>query len=95
MVDIDRLPKGFIGGGDFVEGIKYVYEMLKLLTTVAADMVEVRHGYWVDNGERNRDGTLKPFTISCSVCGSSAGHSWMKYCPNCGADMRGEKNAEV
>lgn len=58
-----------------------------------ADVVEVRHGEWLDNGERNRDGTLKPFTISCSVCGSSAGHSWMKYCPNCGAKMNVKKEA--
>lgn len=39
LVDIDCLPKGFIGGGEFVEGIKYVYEMLKQFQPV--DAVEV------------------------------------------------------
>ena len=44
-------------------------------------------GRWDDNGERDKNGVMKPFAIRCSVCGSSAGTSWMKYCPNCGAKM--------
>ena len=48
----------------------------------------VVHGEWLDNGKRDSLGVLKPFTISCSVCGSYAGTSWMNFCPNCGADMR-------
>ncbi len=56
-----------------------------------ADVVEVRHGYWHDNGERTSYGTLTPSAISCSICGSSAGASWMNYCPNCGAKMEGER----
>lgn len=56
----------------------------------AADVVEVRHGEWIDNGERDRNGVPKPFAISCSVCGSSAGNSWMRYCPDCGAKMDGK-----
>ena len=39
LVDIDRLPKGFIGGGEFLDGIKYVYETLKQFQPV--DAVEV------------------------------------------------------
>ena len=53
----------------------------------AADVVEVRHGEWLDNGDRDSNGVIKPFAISCSVCGSSVGTSWMRYCPNCGAKM--------
>lgn len=63
-------------------------------TYPAADVVEVRHGEWVDNGDRDRNGLPKPFAISCSVCGSSAGTSWMKYCPNCGAKMDGKGEGE-
>ena len=44
-------------------------------------------GEWVDSGERDKHGVPKPFAISCSICGSSAGTRWMKYCPNCGANM--------
>ena len=61
----------------------------------AADVVEVRHGEWMDNGDRDRNGAVKPFAISCSVCGSSAGTSWMKYCPNCGAKMDGATDTNV
>ena len=49
----------------------------------------VKHGKWVDSGEKLACGIIKPFTISCSVCGSSQGATWMKYCPNCGAKMQG------
>lgn len=52
-----------------------------------ADVVEVKHGRWIDNGERDCNGVPKVFAISCSVCGSSAGASWMPYCPRCGAKM--------
>ena len=62
----------------------------KLNDQPAVDVVEVRHGKWVDNGERDSRGVPKPFAISCSVCGSSAGNSWMRYCPNCGAKMDGK-----
>lgn len=59
----------------------------------SADVVEVRHGKWVDNGDRDRNGVPKPFAIFCSVCESSAGTSWMKYCPNCGAKMDGKEDS--
>lgn len=49
-----------------------------------------KQGEWIDNGERDIRGVPKPFAISCSICGSSAGTSWMNYCPNCGARMKGE-----
>jgi hypothetical protein len=44
----------------------------------AADMVEVRHGYWKDN----RNGTF-----TCSACGGQA--SKMDWCGRCGAKMDG------
>lgn len=64
------------------------------IVETTADVVEVRHGRWVDNGDRDSNGVPKPFAISCSVCGSSAGTSWMQYCPNCGARMDGKGEGE-
>lgn len=55
---------------------------------------KVKHGEWIDNGDRDSNGVAKPFAISCSVCGSSAGTSWMNYCPNCGAKMDLKEGAE-
>lgn len=62
-----------------------------------ADVVEVRHGYWLDEN-------LRPHTSKfiCSECGDLAyfvqpprDKTWKKccpykYCPNCGAQMKGE-----
>ena len=70
------------------------YEYMRIREMPAADVVEVRHGKWVDNGDRDSNGVPKPFAISCSVCGSSAGTSWMRYCPNCGAKMDGKGEGE-
>lgn len=87
-IRIDHYDKEH-GNEHFVLGIETVLEYAENLPT--ADVVEVRHGKWIDNGERDRNGVPKPFAISCSVCGSSAGNSWMRYCPDCGAKMDGGK----
>ena len=49
----------------------------------AADVAEVVHGQWVDNGIP--DSILS----GCSVCGFTCGSSSFFYCPNCGAKMDG------
>ena len=49
----------------------------------AADVAEVVHGQWVDNGIP--DSILN----GCSVCGFTCGSSSFLYCPNCGAKMDG------
>lgn len=46
----------------------------------AADVVEVRHGCWIDNHNG---------TFTCSVCGGRA--SKMAWCGRCGAKMDGER----
>ena len=47
----------------------------------SADVAEVRHGKWVDNGIP--DSILS----GCSVCGFTCGSSSFFYCPICGAKM--------
>ena len=49
----------------------------------AADVAEVVHGQWVDNGIP--DSILN----GCSVCGFTCGSSSFFYCPKCGARMDG------
>lgn len=44
-------------------------------------------GEWVYN---NKSGTFKVFT--CSECGLNVESDMWCYCPNCGADMKGERN---
>ena len=66
----------------------------------AADVVEVRHGRWIED-ERTYPGPGLKNNL-CSVCGEIAG-SWKEglepgrkwaYCPNCGALMREVENGE-
>ena len=62
-------------------------------TEPTVDAVEVVHGEWIYNGRTDSLGVPKPFSTKCSVCESSAGASWMKFCPNCGAKMDGGEKA--
>lgn len=52
----------------------------------SADVVEVKRGEWIklpSNGIGN--------TAECSVCHDSVyGYESCNFCPNCGADMRGD-----
>lgn len=49
----------------------------------AADVAEVVHGQWGDNGIPNS------ILSGCSVCGFTCGSSSFLYCPMCGAKMDG------
>ena len=54
-------------------------------TLPTADVVEVKHGEWIENGIQ--DSVLS----KCSVCGISYGAYTFNYCPECGAKMDGGK----
>ena len=71
---------------------KEVFDLaLTALRPVSREMVEkVWKSEWIDNGERDPNGVPKTFAISCKRCGSSAGTSWMRFCPACGAPMTDE-----
>ena len=70
---------------------KSVLEMLKVRVEPAADVVEVRHGWWV----RKEDGCC--YWYECSECGGKPAKTqygdddYSYYCPNCGAKMGGIK----
>ena len=65
--------------------------LLTALRPVSREQVEkVWKSEWIDNGERDPNGVPKTFAISCKRCGSSAGTSWMRFCPACGAPMTDE-----
>ena len=59
------------------------YEEVECLP--AADVVPVVHGKWI-----TQDRSYTRFM--CSACNSKNHRGGDKYCPNCGADMRGENN---
>lgn len=93
---LDRLAKvnmdtyyGFTAAVQF--GVDHAIQCIK--EAPAADVVEVRHGRWIED-ERTYPGHGLKNNL-CSVCGEIAG-SWKEglepgrkwaYCPNCGARM--------
>ena len=97
--------KDLISREAVIERIKYEADIcnsgitrgvLELLQTVvegmppAADAVEVVHGRWVNNTddypECNRCGYMPMYDPAIDDI------AYSNYCPNCGADMRGESN---
>lgn len=52
-----------------------------------ADVVEVKHGYWIyDYSAGELGGTDAPLCEKCSVCGEYTVDE-ENFCPNCGAKM--------
>lgn len=49
----------------------------------AADVAPVKHGRWKGAGMGD---------YSCSLCCGLVSGNTYKFCPNCGADMRGNSN---
>lgn len=50
-----------------------------------------RKGNWIPGVNYSRDGFI--IATRCSVCGKP--HPESNFCPNCGADMRGEKGMKI
>ena len=66
-------------------------EVRTLREITAADVVEVKHGKWVN--ERELAGGFRSiWGYDCSVCGHTVENYPTNYCPNCGAkmDLKGE-----
>lgn len=68
-------------GSFLTTGNKAYSEIIALVEAVpAADVVEVRHGMWVQDGTG--------YHAKCSVCGEIVYRGWYySFCPNCGAKM--------
>ena len=86
-VVLDKLPNDL----PYKASVKRV-----LIQAPAADVVEVKHGYW----EEWWDDNYLSYCHKCSECGSypltkeETMHDEVlsAYCPNCGAKMDGERS---
>ena len=72
--------------GKFTDGVT-LQSLIRLMPSI--DAVPIVRGHW------NIDKSFMPFISTCSECGAvydiDGVFEW-NYCPNCGADMRGENN---
>lgn len=83
--ELHKAP-AYFDSGDIRYGILVAINQVEKQPT--ADVAEVRHGKWITPTKING----RTFDIPhCSVCGNVPCDKG-KYCPNCGADMRGDKN---
>lgn len=88
-IERESLKQYLLGKGFYPAIVKGALKSLP-----AADVVEVRHGEWLEHIEKPEwlDDDVEIY-YECSVCGcNNFGKS--PYCPSCGADMRGEKNGK-
>lgn len=80
---------------EYAPAFSAVFEIIAL-SVPAADVVEVRHGHWIDKPT----GRYMHMGSWCSVCGEKSGIGGIEsnrhkpYCPNCGAKMDGERKAD-
>ena len=86
LIDADALYMELVKMKDFGElTAKKAIRVVKKAPTIDAE--PVRHGKWI--------GYAGTIGNECSVCGKwidvLQGTAEMNYCPNCGADMRGEE----
>ena len=95
--DADVVEEYEDGGSDWGFSHQNILEVIN--SVPAADVAPVVHGRWERIGIKGRKGL--PIYHCCSVCGivSAAFRSeWeglrgpWKFCPNCGADMRGKND---
>ena len=93
-----KLVEGAASEADALYKATDIYNVIKSAPT--ADVVEVRHGKWIENQE-----PLGWCDVDCAEC-SACHESWIidedssiedyecmwHYCPNCGAKMDGGSN---
>lgn len=65
-------------------------EVYRAMNDIPSAEPERQKGEWIYDGKRGRFPACK-----CSICGHYENADWallqgVNYCPNCGADMRGE-----
>ena len=70
------------------KGLSYYGELIGCIEDArAADVAEVRHGWWIDAYPDIEPNPMFMYGI-CSECGFEQGISkYLNYCPNCGARM--------
>lgn len=90
-IDAEKLTDSIFDWDMTIEDL--YYSLCKLVDHVpTADVQEVKHGYWIP--ERDPDENNRIQCFHCSVCDDDFHYIGAfvatKYCPNCGARMKGD-----
>ena len=87
-IDADELEKSLENYSNSHGLINAFVEFLNVMDEIhTLNVKPVIYGHWIDVAERD------PW-YKCSKCGESVWGSHRRYCPNCGAYMKGENNEE-
>lgn len=83
ILTIQKYGVGCFDPDEFYPEQSERFVISKLNNIPAADVVEVRHGWWIDTGSGQK----------CSVCGEfQPGYdNYRNFCSNCGANMQSSK----
>ena len=86
---IDLFSESPMDNDDFTK-MKLAIEIeLEVRRLPILDVVEVKHGEWIDTGDEILDTTYSGW--KCSECGYVFCGDKFKFCPECGAKMDGGK----
>lgn len=91
---LKHMPKGY--HPQFRQGLEDGYcRCMSDIRLMPSAQPERKKGRWIYEGKRGRFPACR-----CSECGNVENADWailgdnVNYCPNCGADMRGEEEDE-
>ena len=87
LIDANELLKDAEDYSPISAGLADMYDVKWLVDAQpTVDAVEVVHGRWIDVALR-----FTQVKEKCSVCGGIVYAHGFNYCPNCGANMDGER----
>lgn len=89
-IDADKLLQTLPDHLEYKGAVKRV-----LIQAPEADVVEVRHGHWIECVEKPSwlEDDVEVY-YNCSECGTSHWSFTPPYCPECGAKMDGERKEQ-
>ena len=85
--ELGDMPSADAVSREDYEVMQFCFEQMKSLADKLVHNARPKEGKWIDRGMRVPSSWVK----KCSLCGHETDTwRWCKFCPNCGADMRGK-----
>lgn len=107
LIDANALMKKIEASYDLFEGCEYIGDKARrdelssvMARIINAPTIEPKQGHWVEDVAYGRGALNIERFVRCSECGYVPRYKGepiipttgtMRFCPNCGANMKGEK----